>query len=131
MQQSSSYPPIAEYALIGDCHTAALIARDGSIDWFCPGRFDAPAVFCRLLDVHRGGYLRTRPGAAFSTQRRYRERTNVLETVISSSTAQVRVTDLMPIHQRTRGQGYNVGTSRRLLRLVEGLSGEVEPVLEF
>jgi GH15 family glucan-1,4-alpha-glucosidase len=48
------YPPIGAYAVIGDCHTAALISRDGSIDWYCPGRFDAPAVFCRLLDADRG-----------------------------------------------------------------------------
>jgi alpha,alpha-trehalase len=127
MASSSAYPPIGDYALIGDCHTAALIARDGSIDWFCPGRFDAPAVFCRLLDAHRGGYLRAAPGGSFSSDRGYRGPTNVLQTTLSSAQGRVRFTDLMPIHRRTaHRQGYDVGTSQRLLRLIEGVAGEVE-----
>jgi len=131
-QPGSSYPPIADYALVGDCHTAALIARDGSVDWFCPGRFDGPAVFCRLLDADRGGYLQLAPAGEFSAQRRYRGRTNVLETTFSSGGGQIRMTDLMPVHRRTsQRRGYDVGTSQRLLRLVEGLSGEVELNLRF
>ena len=55
MSGGDRYWPIADYALIGDCHTAALVSRRGSLDWYCPGRFDAPAVFCRLLDAERGG----------------------------------------------------------------------------
>ena len=55
------YHPLADYGVIGDCHTVALIARDGSIDWYCPERFDAPAVFCRLLDARRGGFFRCAP----------------------------------------------------------------------
>jgi GH15 family glucan-1,4-alpha-glucosidase len=127
MASPSPYPPIGDYALIGDCHTAALIARDGSIDWFCPGRFDAPAVFCRLLDAHKGGYLRAVPGGSFSSDRSYRGATNVLHTTLSSAEGRVRFTDLMPIHRRTaHRQGYDVGTSQRLLRLIEGLAGEVD-----
>jgi len=126
------YPPIADYALIGDCHTAALIARDGSVDWFCPGRFDAPAVFCRLLDADKGGYLRTAPTGSFSVERHYRGQTNVLETTFSTDGGRVRATDLMPIHQRTSHRhGYDVGTSHRLLRLLEGLEGEVEVEVQF
>jgi GH15 family glucan-1,4-alpha-glucosidase len=127
----SAYPPIGDYALVGDCHTAALIARDGSVDWLCPGAFDAPAVFCRVLDVHNGGSMRTRPTGEFSVERRYRGATNVLETTFSTAGGRVRLTDLMPVHQRTSGQGYDVGTSERFLRLVEGLSGEVELRLDF
>jgi alpha,alpha-trehalase len=109
------YPPISDYALVGDCHTAALIARDSSVDWFCPGRFDAPAVFCRLLDVGRGGYLRTAPSGPFSVKG-----------------GRMRATDLMPVHQRTEHhQGYDVGTTHRLLRQLECLEGDVEIELQF
>jgi alpha,alpha-trehalase len=132
MPDPHAYPPIADYGIIGDCHTAVLVARDSSIDWFCPGRFDAPAVFCRLLDRQRGGYLSSAPIGAFSIERRYRAWTNVLETTLSSDGGKVRVTDLMPIHRRGAQQrGYDVGTSQRVLRLVEGLSGEVELGVEF
>jgi GH15 family glucan-1,4-alpha-glucosidase len=128
----SPYPPISDYALIGDCHSAALVARDGSVDWFCPGRFDAPAVFCRLLDAGRGGYFRSAPAGPFSVERHYRGPTNVLETTFSAQGGRVRATDLMPIHQRVSDrQGYDVGTSHRLLRKLEGLEGEVELALEF
>jgi alpha,alpha-trehalase len=114
----SNYPPIADYALIGDCHTAALISREGSIDWYCPERFDAPAAFCRILDSAKGGYLRVAPTQEFSSERAYRGHTNVLETTFTTSTGRVRVTDCMPEHNR-------------LMRRVEGLSGEVELAVEF
>ncbi|MDQ6672756.1 MAG: glycoside hydrolase family 15 protein [Chloroflexota bacterium] len=130
--QSSPYLPISDYGVVGDCHSAALIARDGSVDWFCPGRFDAPAVFCRLLDVNKGGYLRTAPKAAFVAERRYRGSTNVLETTFSIQGGRVRATDLMPVHPRISDkQGYDVGTSRRLLRHLECLDGDVEIDVQF
>lgn len=88
------YPPIGAYAVIGDCHTAALISLDGAVDWYCPRRFDAPAVFCRLLDAEKGGFLRLAPVDRFSASRRYRGPTNVLETTFSADSGQVRVTDL-------------------------------------
>ena len=126
------YPPIADYGLIGDCHTAALIARDTSIDWYCPGRFDAPAVFCRILDADHGGYLKSAPSGSFSVERRYRDDTNVLETTFSADGGRVRVTDLMPVHKRSSDhEGYDVGSSRRILRHLEGLEGEVELAIEF
>ncbi|MDQ6671917.1 MAG: DUF5911 domain-containing protein [Chloroflexota bacterium] len=103
------YLPINDYAIVGDCHSAALIARDGSVDWFCPGRFDAPAVFCRLLDAEQGGYLRTAPVGSFSIDRRYSGPTNVLETTFTEPRQRVRLTDLMPVYQRTLdGRGYDV-----------------------
>ncbi len=62
---SSPYPPINDYALVGDRHSAALIARDGSVDWCGPGRFDAPAVFCRLLDAEKAVFWARAHEAAF------------------------------------------------------------------
>ena len=126
------YPPISAYAVIGDCHSAALISRAGSVDWYCPGRFDAPAVFCRLLDAEKGGYLSIAPIGSCSVARRYRGPTNVLETTFTAGESRVRVTDLMPIRQRTSGRrGEDVGAANRLLRLVEGLGGDGELELRF
>ena len=118
--------------MIGDCHTAALVSSQGSIDWYCPGRFDAPAVFCRILDTRRGGFFRVAPSGRFSSERRYRGSTNVLETTFVTETGRARMVDLMPIHTRKRGRrGYDVGTEKRILRLVEGVDGSVEMEIAF
>jgi GH15 family glucan-1,4-alpha-glucosidase len=121
------YKPIRDYGIIGDCHTAALVSRDGSIDWYCPTRFDAPAVFCRLLDATKGGYFMVAPAGEFNAERHYVHNTNILQTVFTTSQGKLRITDFMPVHRRTAvRRGYDVGTSRRILRLVEALSGEAK-----
>ena len=138
MSQSDGYPPISDYAIIGDCHTAALVSKAGSIDWYCPERFDAPAVFCRLLDKDRGGFLSVAPVEPFTSSRRYRPGTNVLETTFRVGSGTVRLTDFMAIHRRSGSRlGADVGTSRQILRLVEAASepcaGEVrfKPTFDF
>jgi GH15 family glucan-1,4-alpha-glucosidase len=89
-------------------------------------------VFCRLLDAGHGGNFRVGPADPFSVERRYRDATNILETTFTTATGRVRITDLMPIHQRTKTeQGYDVGTYRRILRLIEGLTGEVDLEIFF
>jgi len=119
---ADDYSPISDYAIIGDCHTAALVSKSGSIDWYCPGRFDAPAVFCRLLDAGKGGFLSVTPEGAHEVSRRYREHTNVLETTFTCQAgAVVKLTDFMAIHRRAASRiGDDVGTSRQILRVVEG-----------
>ncbi|HEX6510659.1 MAG TPA: glycoside hydrolase family 15 protein [Chloroflexota bacterium] len=116
------YCPIADYALIGDCHTAALVSKQGSIDWYCPCRFDEAAVLCRLLDARKGGYFSIAPEDPFSSSHRYRGDSNVLETTFRcESGAEVLLTDFMPIYRRTQHRlGHDVGTTRQILRMVEG-----------
>jgi len=63
------YRPVRDYALVGDAHTAALVAKDGSIDWCCWPRFDSPAILCRLLDARKGGYTQLCPAADFKATR--------------------------------------------------------------
>ncbi|MFN8556432.1 MAG: glycoside hydrolase family 15 protein [Dehalococcoidia bacterium] len=131
-ERPDRYPPIGSYALIGDCQTAALVSNEGSVDWYCPARFDGEAVFCRLLDAAKGGYFRLAPTGRFSARRRYLGSTVVLETTFEAPGGRARLTDLMPVHRRapTRS-GHDVGASFRLMRLVEGLDGEPELELLF
>lgn len=130
--KNQNYQSIEDYGIIGDCHTAVLISRQGSMDWYCPKRFDSPAVFCRLLDAKKGGYFKLSPEKKFSTERKYKEDTNILETTFFSEKFKIRITDFMPVHKRTASrQGYDVGTSRRILRLVEGIRGKAEIKITF
>ncbi|MEU8620874.1 glycoside hydrolase family 15 protein [Streptomyces sp. NPDC048623] len=108
---------IDDYALIGDLQTAALVGRDGSVDWLCLPRFDSAACFAALLGDEDNGHWRIAPkGATTCTSRRYAENSLVLETTWETRTGTVRVTDFMP--QRDRAPD--------LMRIVEGVSGSVE-----
>ncbi|MEU8880162.1 glycoside hydrolase family 15 protein [Streptomyces hydrogenans] len=108
---------IDDYALIGDLQTAALVGRDGSVDWLCLPRFDSAACFAALLGDEDNGHWRIAPqGATTCTSRRYAEDSLVLETLWETRTGTVRVTDFMP--QRDRAPD--------VIRIVEGVSGRVE-----
>ena len=86
--------PIADYALLSDRHSAALLSRGGSIDWLCFPRFDSPSTFGRLLDEKAGHWFF---GAADATEvtRRYLDRTMVLETTVRTPTGSVTLTDAL------------------------------------
>ncbi|MGW2722564.1 glycoside hydrolase family 15 protein [Streptomyces sp. NPDC001492] len=111
------HPRIEDYALIGDEQTAALVGRDGSVDWLCLPRFDSPACFAKLLGDKENGHWRIAPKGAKGpcTRRAYRPGTLVLDTEWETDEGAVRVTDLMP--QRDRAPD--------LVRIVEGLHGKV------
>ena len=126
--RASAYPDIADYAIIGDCHTAALVAKDGSIDWCCWPRFDSDAVFCRLLDASRGGFLRISPAGDFATKRAYVDGTNILQTSFVTAAGRMRLTDCMPVEPAAtpHRRGEDARTTHDLLRLLEGVSGPVD-----
>lgn len=89
---------IGDYGVIGDLHTAALVGRDGSIDWCCVPRFDSPSVFAALLDPAVGGRWQIRPAGRWTSEQRYLPATNVLETAFHAEEGGVlEVTDFMPV----------------------------------
>ena len=115
--------PIADHALLGDTATAALVARDGTISWWCPGRFDAPAVFLSILDPARGGActLRFRDGGPpAAVTRAYVPDTNVLETTFTLPTGRLRVTDFLSLRAAAPGadpHGPDATADGQLVRL--------------
>lgn len=114
--------PIEDYALIGDCHTAALIGIDGSMDWLCFPRFDSGACFAALLGgPEQGRWLLAPAGKVKSVQRRYRRDSLILETDFHTSRGSVRVIDFMPVSD----DRWDV------VRIVQGLSGTVALRMEL
>ena len=115
-------PPIEDYAVIGDCRTAALISREGSIDWLCLPDFSSPAIFGGILDAEAGGHFVIQPCDRFTTRRRYLENTStVLETTFEAPDGIARVIDLLP----TIDGVATLEPMREVLRIIEGLSGEL------
>lgn len=116
------YPPIADYALIGDCHSSALVSRYGSVDWCCMPRFDSDSCFGRLLDWTKGGFCLIAPrNTEVAISRRYIDGTLVLETEFHSDRGRIRLLDCFTM--RVGGREYPY---RQLLRIAEGIEGEME-----
>jgi len=120
---SDDYLPIGDYALVGDCHSAALVSREGSIDWCCLPRFDSGSAFGRLLDREGGGHCSIVPTAdgAWEYSRAYLEDTLVLETIMTGPSGEARLLDCLTMPKE--GGGVR---QRRILRVIEGLRGSVE-----
>jgi GH15 family glucan-1,4-alpha-glucosidase len=116
VQADPSYPEIADYGLIGEMHTCALVSRAGSIDWLCMPNFDSQAVFGRMLDWHRGGYFQIAPHGVRSTDRRYIPETNILETTFRTETGTAKLTDFMPVDTQT----HRIDPDGKRLQLASG-----------
>src|SRR5437016_5871876 len=113
---------IEDYALIGNCQTAALVARDGSIDWLCLPRFDSGACFAALLGTpEHGRWLLTPAGHVRQVHRRYRPGTLVLETVFETDEGEAAIIDFMP----------PLAESPHLVRIVEGRRDRVPMRMEL
>src|SRR3954464_8703381 len=115
--------PIEQHGIIGDLHTFALVGTDGTIDWYCPERFDSPSVFAAILDADRGGYYRIAPAhSEYVTKQLYFPDTNVLITRFLTPHGVGEVQDFMPIHR-------DPAHRRQLLRRVLAVRGEMKFML--
>jgi alpha,alpha-trehalase len=125
-----SSQPVANYGLLADCNSAALVDRDGSIDWLCLPRYDSDSVFARILDRDAGHWW-IRPRGSYASERRYLPGTLVVETTFTTDSGSVRLRDAMAFAEGQRGHGLGHDAPHEVLRSVEGLSGTVALVMEL
>ncbi len=123
-------PTIDDYAIIGDCRSAALISRDGALDWLCWPRFDSPAIFAGLLDPDRGGRWEIAPRGEFQSSRRYLPNTNVLENRFQTDSGVMTLTDFMPVADERYYQRHLI-PDRSIIRLLRCESGTVVVRIRF
>jgi GH15 family glucan-1,4-alpha-glucosidase len=127
---AQDFKPIADYGLLSDCNTSALVSRGGAIDWLCMPRFDSPALFARILDPDAGHWT-IAPHCPAIAERRYSEGSLVVETEFTTDTGALRMTDGMAFADGQRGHDLGNNAPHELLRLVEGVTGEVEVQFEL
>jgi alpha,alpha-trehalase len=131
---SSPFPPIADYAFLSNCHTGALVAPDGSVDWLCLPAFDSPSVFGNLLDRGAGSFRLGPYGIYVPTQRSYEPGTNVMTTTWHTPSGWIVVRDALTMGPRTSPDRVTPHTrppadddaEHLLVRTVECLEGSVE-----
>ncbi len=121
------YPPIENHGIIGDLHTVALVAIDGTIDWYCLPHFDSPSLFASILDADKGGYFKI--SATWDARRKqmYFPDTNVLLTRFLSEAGVGEVIDFMPVESDSHA---DPGHTHQIYRMVKVVRGEVEFRLE-
>src|ERR1700683_670441 len=125
-----STTPVADYALLSDRHSAALVSRGGSSDWLCFPRFDSPSIFgCLLGD--EAGHWSIRPRGDTEVTRRYLDRTMVLETTFATPTGTVAITDALAMGEGNRGHQLGRDAPHLLLRRAMCVEGEIELSLEY
>jgi GH15 family glucan-1,4-alpha-glucosidase len=127
-RRAEPYPPLRDYALIGDGHGAALICRDGSIDWCCLGRFDAPPVFGRLLDARQGGHFSLAPIESAESRRGYLRDTAVLMTHFRTAGGRASLIDFMPMGCRPGNGPHDytkINAPGWIVRILRGIAGSV------
>lgn len=121
---------IADYALLSDCHSAALVSTEGSIDWLCVPAFDSPSVFGRLLD-DRAGHWSIKVQGSRNSVRQYIDGTMALQSTIETSAGTVELLDLLAMGEQARGHDIGRGSPHCLLRSLTCTAGEVFIDLEY
>jgi GH15 family glucan-1,4-alpha-glucosidase len=130
----SPFPPIADYGFLSDCHTGALVASDGSIEWMCLPHFDSPAVFASMLDRGAGSWRVGPYGTFVPVGRRYIPGTNIIETTWGTPQGWLRVVDALTIgawHDNTTDSSHtrpptDYDADHLLVRMIECIQGEVQ-----
>jgi GH15 family glucan-1,4-alpha-glucosidase len=130
ISSEGSYLPIGDYALIGDCRSAALVSSTGSIDWLCWPNFDSPSLFAALLDSENGGRFSVRPEGAFRTEREYLPNSNVLETRFHTSRGIIALRDAMAVSSEGVKR-TGLFAEHEIIREIEGLDGSVDLEILF
>jgi GH15 family glucan-1,4-alpha-glucosidase len=124
------WPKIGDYAIIGDCRSAALTSREGSIEWLCWPRFDRPSIFASLLDRERGGHWRISPVRPATVKRQYLADSNVLQTEFAGQSGSASLTDVMGSTSSVLDANQLL-PDHEILRRVECTSGELEIEIDF
>ena len=144
-QEDSPFPPIADYGFLSDCHTGALLASDGAIEWLCMPHFDSPSVFASMLDRGAGRFRVGPYGLYVPAGRRYLPGTNVIETTWMTPQGWVRVLDALTIgewHDNEEGSSHtrpptDYDADHIMVRVIECMQGQVqmemvcEPMLDY
>lgn len=123
-------PAIGDYGIIGDCQSAALVSRDGALDWLCWPRFDSPAIFAGILDLERGGRWIISPRIDCPSSRRYIPETNVLETRFENSNGTVTLTDFMPLADEAHTDRH-LTPDHAIIRLLRCEDGSMQFLIRF
>jgi alpha,alpha-trehalase len=141
----SPFPPIADYGFLSDCHTGALVASDGAVEWLCMPHFDSPSVFAAMLDRGAGRFRVGPYGVYVPAGRRYLPGTNVIETTWMTEQGWIRVLDALTIgewHDNEEGSSHtrpptDYDADHVLVRVIECIQGQVqvemvcEPMLDY
>src|SRR5512146_2155102 len=123
-----AYQPIGDYGVIGDLHSAALVGKNGSIDWCCLPRFDSPSVFAAIVDDRKGGFFRVAPATDGEVKQMYLPETNVLVTRFFCDEGMAELVDFMPVGRAEGGQTEQ--DSRQLVRIARSVRGSVRIQME-
>ena len=125
--------PIADYAIVGDTHTTALIASNGSMDWLCWPRHDSPALLTKLLDDRRGGAFSVDITGGVASGRRYAGETNILETLFEADSGAATLTDFMPLFppEPLADEGADGNAQSRVVRLLTCTRGEIRGIFRL